>query len=437
MLTVQEILKATKGKLLAGLRNSRFLNVSTDSRKSPEKSLFIPLIGERFDGHRFIGEALRKGASGALTSKPLIALPSHKTIIKVKDTLKTLQNIAAYHRSKFKLPVIGVTGSTGKTTVKDMIASILSGVGVTLKTNENYNNEIGVPLTLLKLNKKHKAAVIEMAMTGLGEIRELAKIAQPRIAVITNIGLTHVGRLKSVRKIAQAKSEILDFLKKGDFAVLPADDKYFSYLKNKAKNKGARIIPFGFSKDADINEKDLTIKLPLPGRHMVLDALAAVAVAKILKVNRKSIEKGLKQVKTSAHRMQIFVNRNRVRVIDDTYNANPHSMQAALEVLRDQKGRRIAVLGNMLELGQRSAALHKKIGKLAAKYNIDSLITVGKLGALIAQAAQDAGSKEVFAFGTKNEAVRKIKSLIKPKDVVLVKASRGMKLEEIVGALRP
>lgn len=458
MLIVSEIIKATGGKLIQGNRNRRFKTISSDSRSINSGDLFVPLLGPKYDGHIFVEEAISKGAKGVITSKD-IKTPKNIFVIKVKNTLRALQDIARFHRSRFNIPIIGVTGSSGKTTTKDMIASILATEKKVLKTNENYNNEIGVPLTLFKLDRKHKAAVIEMAMQNSGEIEELARIALPSIAVITNIGEAHLEMLKTRAAIAAAKSEIFKYLKKEEWAILPADDAYFKILKTRARN--CKIITFGIKNKADITATDIInsshnisfalhfdkhkfkITLPLPGRHNVYNALAAASVAKILNLKPASILEGLNRFKPSSRRMEIFV-KNNMRIINDTYNANPSSMKAALEVLKDQgpvvgtiPPRRIAVIGDMLELGSKAVHFHQEIGLTAAKFDFNRLITIGNLAKYAAQAAIAAGmpKPKVCHFTAKNQAIQKLQKIIRPNDVILVKGSRGMKLEEIVESL--
>ena len=251
--------------------NPEELIISIDSRTVKPGELFIPIKGPNFDGHDFIEEARKKGA----------------LVLNVKDGNKALQKLAKEQRTKFKIPIIGVTGSVGKTTTKDMLASILAQEKLTLKNEENYNNEIGVPLTLLKLNKKHKYAVIEMAMQGLGEIELLANIVRPNIAIITNIGEAHLEFLKNKKNVAKAKAEIFKYQTKKDFAIINADDEFFGNLSKAAKQK-SKVVTFGIIKKADITPKDLKgIKLPLPGQHNIYNALAAIAAAKLLGIKKK------------------------------------------------------------------------------------------------------------------------------------------------------
>ncbi len=379
--------------------------ISIDTRTIKAGDTFIPIKGKNFDGRDFIPAALKKGAS----------------VLKVKNGLKALQDIAACHRQKFNIPIIGVTGSSGKTTTKDMITSILSQELKTLKNEENLNNEIGVPMTLLKLKKEHQAAVIEMAMQKLGELELLAKIVKPTIAVITNIGEAHLKYLKTKRNIAKAKSEILKFLQKGDWAVLPSDDQYTKFLCKKAP-KGVNTKLFGIENVVN-NEKFLKY-IPLPGRHNIYNALAAIKVAKILKIKDSSIIAGLKKFKPSSKRMEFIKLKNKATLINDSYNANPSSMRAALLTLAGLKAkRRIAVLGDMLELGSSAKSAHKKTGNLVRKLGIDVLITVGKLSR---------GMKGDFHYTNPHLAAKKLKTIIKPRDIILVKGSRGIKMEAAV-----
>lgn len=395
-------------------------NISIDTRTIQPGDLFIPIQGPKYDGRDFIPEARRKGA----------------TVLDVKEGLKTLQDLAAQHRSKFKIPVIGVTGSCGKTTTKDMIASILSQEFPTLKNEENFNNEIGVPLTLLKLTKRHKAAVIEIAMQRLGEIEELAKIVRPTVAVVTNIGEAHLEFLKTKKNVARAKAEIFRFLRKEDYAVINQDDEYFEHLKSRVAGHRSRVITFGILEKADVTPKDLDgIRLPIPGEHNIYNALAAIAVAKILKIKRSSIKKGLEKFRPSSRRMEIINRSDGVKIINDTYNANPQSMKAALKVLSHLSPvvsrpssfipRRIAVLGDMLELGRRAKSAHQRILRFARDSKIDKVFTYGNLW-----------PKSAAAWKNKKSLIKNLKKIIRPRDIILVKGSRGMKMEEVVDALK-
>lgn len=423
----KELLLATHGELAAGKTNAPHKNVVIDSHNINKGDVFVAIKGERFDGHDFIAQAVKNGASAVIISNGGRNREVHSqegpAIIVVKDTLKALQDIAAYHRSKFNIPVIGVTGSVGKTTTKDMIASILSQEFNTLKNEENLNNEIGVPLTLLRLKKSHKAAVIEMGMQALGEIDILAKIAKPTIAVITNIGEAHLKYLKTTKNIARAKSEIFNYMSKTGYAVINQDDEYFEHLAAKAKVNGPGILTFGILEKSDITPKELEgINLPTPGQHNIYNALAAIAAARILKIGKKSIKKGLEIFTPSGKRMEVINCKNGIKVINDTYNANPQSMAASIEVLSDIPGRKIAVLGDMLELGPRSKTYHKKIAMLAKKLGIDIVLLFG-----------DKWPDK--SYSDKKILIKKLKTIIKPSDIILVKGSRGMRMEDIVSQI--
>lgn len=420
----KELLQATHGELLSGKPNQNHKEIMIDSRKVKPGDIFIAIKGERFDGHHYISQAIENGATAVVMSNDKFKMSNDGNVshILVKDTLKALQDIAAYHRSKFDIPVIGVTGSSGKTTTKDMIASILSQEFKTLKNEENLNNEIGVPLTLLKLKKSHRVAVIEMGMQGLGEIDILAKIAKPTIAVITNIGDAHMKYLKTKKNVARAKSEIFNYLSKSNYAIINQDDEHFEHLAKNAKVRGAKIITFGILEKANITPKELDgIEIPIPGQHNIYNALAAVAVARILKISKKSIKCGLEIFTPSSKRMEV-INKNGIKVINDTYNANPQAMKASLEVLSDIPGRKIAVLGDMLELGPKSKTYHKNIFNYTKKLGIDFVLLFGK-------------EWPEKSFTDKKILMKKLKTIVRPSDIILVKGSRGMKMEEIVSQL--
>lgn len=336
-------------------------DISIDTRTLKKGDLFIPIKGPNFDGHDYIDQAKNKGAK----------------ILDVKDGKKALQDLAKKHRDKFKIPIIGITGSCGKTTTKDMLASILSQKYPTLKNEENLNNEFGVPLTLLKLRKKHKAAVIEMAIQKPGDMDELVEIVRPTHAIVTNIGEAHIKYFKTKENIAKEKNKIYNF----------AEHKQL--------------------KPADIKG----IKLPIPGKHNLYNAAAAAAMAKGLGCTKKQIKKGLESFKPSSKRMEI-IKKNGITIINDTYNANPQSMKAAIETLSEFKGRKIAVLGDMLELGRITKKAHKEIEKFAKSKKIDQVI-------------------RVHQKQNKKDVIKRIKKIIRPHDIILIKGSRSMKMEEI------
>ncbi len=420
-----------------------FSGVSTDSRTIKKGELFIALKGPNFDGRRFAKAALKKGASAAIVS----------------NGLKALHDIALAHRKKMKAKVIAITGTSGKTTTKDMLSSVLSLCGATLKTEKNLNNEIGVPLTLLKIRPSHKYAVVELAMQKKGEIRQLARICRPDIAVVTNTGQAHLKQLKTRRNIALAKSEIFEFLQKDSFAIVNKDDDHYPLLRKKAGLSGARIISFGMTASANIralspSTKDnkavftlcgrgrrINLKLSLPGAHNIYNAMAASAAAIELGIENSKIKQGLAKAAFSGKRLEIVKGRKKTTIINDTYNANPSSMKAALAVLAGlspaEKGKtfkRIAVLGDMLELGKASKKAHHDIGKLSAALNIDILVAAGKEAKHIYLGAKGSNNSgmSIYYFADKCSAAKKIGELLRPNDIILYKASRGMRLEDII-----
>lgn len=439
------------------------MKISIDTRTLQLGDIFVPVKGQNFDGHDFIQEALAKGAA------------------KVLD--EDLMVLAKNYRQEITARVIAVTGSTGKTTTKDMIASILAQQGQVKKTSANYNNEIGLPLTILETDKDDKFLVVELAMRGLGQIRRLAEIARPDIAVITNTGLTHLELLETRDNIARAKAEVIEVMaetagaKAGakasekSWVVLNRDDDYFDFYLDKVENLG--LVTFGFNAEADVRAVDFQLwpektkakivlsdkclaavrqrdknlpaeselELPYPGKHNLSNALAAAAVGLIGGLPVEEIQNGLKKYVFSAQRNEIQ-KINGVTIIDDTYNANPDSMAAALEVLAlhksGRRGRLLAVLGEMLELGQAARAAHYKIGAKAAGLGLAQLISVGPLAREIARGARETGlgPEKIIETEQAEEAGEKIAKIIRPGDVVLFKASRVVHLEKAVARLK-
>ena len=452
-LTCAEIIEASGGFLESGASGAVFTDVSTDSRSTKSGDLFIPIIGRRHDGHDFIRSSFEAGAAGVLTQKDIGPAPG-KTVIRVKDTLKALRDIAGFYRKKFKLPVVGVTGSVGKTSTKDMIACVLGRKYKVLKTEGNYNNEIGLPLSIFNLDSSHEAAVFEMGMSGFGEISRLASIAKPDIAVITNIGLSHVEKLGSRQNILKAKMEILEGLPQNGLVVLNGDDNLLYGLKDLLRFK---VVFYGMGEGLDyqaynirnagergtyfeitLGNTDAAIHVPVPGVHNIYNALAAIAVGFELKVSPEEIIRGISEFSPGGMRMNIISHKG-FKIINDAYNASPQSTESAICVLRDigRGGRTFAVLGDMLELGEYSEKAHYDAGRFAAENRIEYIIAVGKNSRLIAQGALDAGAvpANVKSFDSNMRAFEFVKNLISEGDTVLVKGSRGMKMEEIVNAL--
>lgn len=453
--TAGEIAKALSGELVQGDAGKFFDRVSTDTRQITEGDLFIALSGERFDAHDFVDRAISGGAGGLIVSRRVETGSWEGPVILVSDTLKGLQDLARYNRCQFKGVVVGVTGSNGKTSTKDMISSVLEQKFQTLKTQGNFNNHIGLPLTLLKLDDSFGAAVLEMGMRGLGEIDLLASITKPDGAVITNIGETHIERLGSVSNIARAKGEILDHIEPSGFAVLNGDDEN---VRRQAERCRGKIIYYGTEGSKAISASDIStsggkstvftlttpggsieVNMPVPGKHNVLNALAAAGVGLEAGLDLQEIKNGLERAVLTGMRLEI-IEGQKATIIDDTYNANPASVKAALQILADVgKGcRKVAILGDMYELGLRAAAGHREVGAEAAAIKVDILITVGKLASDIALGATFTNEPpaEIISLNTNTEVKKYLHKIIRPGDVVLVKGSRGMKLEEIVHELR-
>jgi len=463
---INELIEAISGKIIQGDQNCLIKRISIDSRTLIPGDLFFAIIGPNFDGHDFIVEAFRKGAVGAVVCKGVSTLlenkqiEKNKIIIEVKDTLSALQDWSKHYKDKFETFNICVTGSNGKTTTKEIIAHILSQKFSLLKSSGNYNNEIGIPLTLLQLNKLHKLLVTEMGMRGLGEIKTLTNFITPDLAVLTNIGEAHIGLLGSKDNIFKAKSELLQSLNKDGISILNRDDLYFLKTLEIVKNK--KVYTFGIKNKSDImadnvrivsdkgmrftlivqNDMRKEIFLPLLGRHNIYNALAAAATAFALGIELDLIEKGLSSFKPLGMHMQLSKFYKGIKILNDSYNASPLSVKSALETLTEvaQKNRKIAILGDMLELGEKADFYHQKIGKEVAKLSIDILITLGPGGKIIAQSSKKEGIAEerVFSF-EKNEKInlaKKLLSLTKPGDFILLKGSREMKMEEIVEFLQ-
>jgi UDP-N-acetylmuramoyl-tripeptide--D-alanyl-D-alanine ligase len=456
---IKEFLSEIDGELINGDLEKEIKEVSIDSRTINKGELFFAIKGDRFDGHNFVMDAIDSEASGVVIESDRVGEYDFKNdiiVIGVEDTTKALQDLAKYYRNLFNIPFVGVTGSTGKTTTKDLIASVLNIKFKTLKTEGNYNNEFGLPLTLFRLDSSHEVGVVELAMRGLGEIEYLTQIAQPEIGVITNVGLTHLELLGTQENIAKAKSELLTALPTSGKAILNGDDQY---VREMAARTEAEVIYYGYEDINDLQAIDLknlgedglnfTVKCPrdsleirlaLPGEHNVYNALAAVGVGLELGLDIEEIKKGLAHLELTEMRGDIKKLNSGATVINDAYNANPTSMKAGLNLLasmRQDEGRLFAVLGDMLELGSVAKEAHLKIANDLIKNNIDYLLTVGKLALLIAQEAKNLGLSEdqVFICESNQEIIDQLLQLIEANDTILLKGSRGMKLEEVEEAL--
>jgi UDP-N-acetylmuramoyl-tripeptide--D-alanyl-D-alanine ligase len=442
-------------ELLEKMARMEIKGVSIDSRTIREGELFVAIKGVRFDGHDFVPDVMRKGAWGAMVDRTALENRSSRlgglnNILPVKDPLTALQEIAAMHRRNFAVPFVGITGSNGKTTTKEMLACILKQKGPVLKNEGNLNNHIGVPLTLLKLTAAHTSAVVEMGMSAPGEIETLARFVSPDVGVITNIGPAHLEFLKSMDMVAQAKGELFDHLKPDGTAVLNADDLYFDILK---KRFTGRVLSFGIDKRSDVRavdirqEKDFTnftiesddsranVRLRAVGKYNVSNALASASAALAVGMSIDAVKNGLDDFMPIAMRSELKQVRGRT-VFADCYNANPASMEAALMALISLKsgGKTIAVLGDMLELGTVAVDAHRAIGATATRLGVDLVITVGPLAKHVGEGAIDAGMPKarVLEAGSQAEAAALLKKLSRPGDIVLIKGSRSMKMEKIL-----
>lgn len=429
--------------------------ISIDSRNIREGELFVAIRGDRFDGHDFVPEAMKKGAWGALVERSIFesryrSLSSLKNILPVEDTLVALQEMSYMHRRKHAMPVTGITGSNGKTTTKEMLAGILRQRGPVLKNEGNLNNHIGVPLTLLKLDKRHRTAVVEMGMSAPGEIDVLARLVSPEVGVITNIGPAHLEFLGTMDMVAEAKAELLQHVKTDGTAVLNADDRYFETLRKKCNG---RVLSFGIENAADVKARDIRpgkeytdfslvingspvdVRLRSVGRHNIYNALAAAAAATAAGMTPDAVKFGLDDFSPVAMRSELKVIKGRT-VLADCYNANPGSVRAALETLVTLRPgqRSVAVLGDMLELGEAGPEEHRNIGRTAAEIGVDMLIAVGTLSRHILEGAREAGMQpeHLFAAASHGEAAALLREKSGNGDAVLVKGSRGVKMEKIL-----
>lgn len=452
-----EVLEATKGRLIGGDGGGYFSGIILDSRISSPGNLFIPLSGKRFDGHDFIPQAMEKGALGFLSSirdgnQLRDGVGKGGTMIEVEDTLVALGDLAHFFRNKYPIPLAAITGSNGKTTTKEILAEILKIKFKILKTEGNFNNLVGLPLTLLKLRKEDEVVVLEMGMNQPGEIKRLAEISEPNIGLITNITMSHLEKLTSLEEVAAAKGELFESLGEDDFIVVNGDDP--NVLKLAKKNR-SRQICFGIESPADLMAKDISfcglkgsrfrlsirgeeieISLNSYGVHNIYNALAAAAVGVALQIDPSTIKEGLENFKPYPMRTELFRLKGGIVLIDDTYNANPKSMEAALRTLVELKGknRGIAILGDMLELGDYTSKAHDKLGSLVQDLSVDYLFIFGKFSKSVYSGAmgRGMGKDSIFASEDMEEIISRLKRMIRSNDRILVKGSRAMKMERIV-----
>lgn len=470
-LKVKEIVRAVDGALISGKEETIITSVSTDSNKTEEGSLFIPIIGERVDAHDFIDSAFANGAAAVFTSREITDFMQDKVYIKVKDTVKALQSLASCYRDRFSLPVIGVTGSVGKTTTKEMIAKALEPRYKVLKTAGNMNSQIGLPLMMFQIEKTYDIAVIEMGMSDFGEMERLCAIAKPTMAVMTNIGVSHMAQLKTQENIRKEKLNIINKFDDSGILYVNGNDKLLREIKEYTKKpqnsvtidiskttenklKQTTVYSYGTWQECDYKAGNISstgegtkftyeskygeaeIELGVLGEHNVFNGAVALAIAEHFGVPLKEAEEALKEYRPIAMRGQIKEIHG-MKFIDDTYNASPDSMKSGIMVLLDlQSRRKVAVLADSRELGESSHQLHYEVGEFIAGKDVDLVVTIGKEAKAIAEAIAEKDKTIMTAsFDENKEAVRYLKENLELGDAVLVKGSRGMHTEEILSQL--
>lgn len=448
-LTLNEIISATKGKILYEKEGLEFNNVCIDTRKIKNNNIYIAIKGENFDGNDYVEKAFENGASMAIVSSiktPIEEMTYKGTIILVDDTRKALGDLAGYYRDKLGLKVVGITGSVGKTSTKDIVAAFLSGKYNVFKTKGNFNNDIGLPLMILELDYSYDVAVLEMGMSNLHEIEYLANIAKPDIGIITNIGISHIENLKTKDNILKAKMEITSLFNKENTLILNGEDE----LLKKISSNCYEVVKIGYNYEYEINgdniilgerettfdvnvqDKKYNFTINMPGKHNVLNSLLAVATSIKLGLDFDEMKKGLNSFEATSMRLEI-TEQNGIKIINDCYNASPSSMKAAIDVLNNyKKERKVAILGTMLELGDKAYESHKDIGEYL-RDRCDLLIAIGEFSKAYKEGFNN---ENIITFENRDLAIREIKNILSKNDVVLIKASRGAKFEEIVTLLQ-
>jgi UDP-N-acetylmuramoyl-tripeptide--D-alanyl-D-alanine ligase len=439
------------GTLASGDPAAAVSVICTDSRHLKAGDLFLALRGENFDGHLFTGEAAKRGATGAVVEEIPDQMPAGFAVLKVPDTLSALQKIAGEYRRSLDLRVVAITGSNGKTSTKDLTAAVLSERFRVTRTEGNFNNHIGLPLTILNASSADQFGVFEIGMNHPGEIAPLAALAQPDVAIITNIGLAHLEFMGSREAIAQEKGMLAESLDASGTVVLSAEDDFSKKIAARTKADAVFCgIDQGDVRASDLrhdfggtkfrlhaDRQSVEAELPVPGVHMVRNALLAAAAGRVFGLTLEECGAGFLKLRLTKGRLEQKMIRG-VHIIDDTYNANPDSMVAALRTLMQMPaaGARIAVLGRMGELGKESERGHRTVGEIAAKLGVDTLVAVGEEAAITADAAWRGGVAKVLKYPNTEEAVKSVRTIVKPGDVVLVKGSRSAKMERFVEGLQ-
>ncbi len=449
------IAAACHGELLNGSPQTRVLQVSTDSRQTRSGDLFVALSGENFNGHQFVTDAARKGAVGIVIERSNLPVNvGDCAVIVVDDTRQALGRLATQYRADFQLPVVAVAGSNGKTTTKELVASVLRQQRSTLWSEASFNNDVGVPLTLLRLEGTHQAAVLEAGTNHPGELAPLVKMIRPNYGVLTCIGREHLEFFGDLAGVAKEEGSLAELLPPNGKLFLNGDDEWANRI---AERTAAQVVRVGLSDKNDWRARNVRLgkegatfrvtgpneefagdyRIHLLGRHQVVNALFAIAIGAELGLSRGSVGRGLEACKPPKMRMQVW-ELNGVRVLDDAYNANADSMLAALRTLQDLpcKGRRVAALGDMAELGTQSESAHEEVGRRAAELGVGQLFAIGKMAPVMARGARSAGLNRVMEFADVEAAAAAVKGFVKPGDLLLLKASRATRLERLAEILR-
>ena len=447
-MTFEELLNAIDGEVIVKGNNINFNKLCIDTRKIEKDNVYLAIKGANFNGNDFAIKALEAGASIVIVDElnfNLNDIKENGNVIKVKNTREALLNLAKFYREKLGLKVIGVTGSTGKTSTKDLIAALLSAKYKVFKTKGNFNNDIGLPLMILELTSDIDVAVLEMGMSSLGEIELLAKVAKPDIGVITNVGLSHIENLKTQENILKAKMEITTFFGKDNVLIVNAEDELLRNISSDV----FKVKKIGYNHEYDVYASNIILReeeteflahafgeeavfnLPMAGKHNVLNTMLAIEVSKSLNVSFEDMVRGVENLEATSMRLQV-IKKQGLTIINDCYNASPDSMRSSLDVLSAYKNnRKIAILGDMYELGDESEKSHFEVGKYA-KDKVDTLIVIGKY---IKNFKDGFNNDNIIMYNTKEECIKELENIIKLDDVVLVKASRGVKLENVVKKL--
>ena len=447
-LNLQEIVKATKGALLKEADVKEIKAVSTDTRKIEEGTMFIALKGENFNGNNYVLDAFNKGAKIAIVDEvkcDLNELKEDVALIKVENTGRALMDLAKFYREKLGLKVVGITGSAGKTSTKDLVAAVLSDKYKVFKTKGNFNNEIGLPLMILELDSTYDVAILEMGMRGLGQIKELAEIALPDLGIITNIGISHIEILKTRENILKAKMEIATFFDKNNTLVVCGNDDFLGALPE-AQYK---IVKTGVGENFEIGAKNIALEelsskftvydgekeeefsLDMPGEHNISNLMLGIAIAKELGVSFEEMKRGLKNIEATSMRLEL-IKKDGFSILNDCYNSSPVAVKSAIDVMKNIEGkRRIAVLGTMRELGHKSEEAHMEIGKYAKENGIEKVLCFGDFSENI----KEGYGEGCTVYENKEELIKDLLNIICEGDIILVKASRSLKFEEITKAL--